>query len=365
MAISNRGRLAGAKEGCSLIAHVAVLGFALGLLLCGSATAASDAPFVGDFEVEQPGWQQFSALQYEEERPLSDSFALVADPVRQGRSAARFTVRQGYSRFGYGEDTEVVWHSSEKPGDDFWYAWSTLFPEEWGPPYSWGIFAQWHAPLGTSPIIAFNARANTAVLNVRAGLTVEARNSSKLRRSVRILSTLAKGRWNDFVMHVRWSTQKDGAIEVYHRVAGGARLDLVASLQGIPTFQQTAEGDGVGAFLLLGLYRGSLCPQPTTIDCNGAAGNQASSVIYQDGFVRAPSFAAAVTRAFPGRTVLPQPIRVRRSTQRPTGQQNGLSRPRALVGWGAQPARALPALIVLAAAGLTGALILRRRAERR
>ena len=113
---------------------------------------------------------------YEEDRPVTDSFELVRQPVRQGTLAAKFTVRQGYSRYGYGEDSELEWHSFEKPGDEYWYAWSTLFPTDWQPPLSWGIFAQWHARLGTSPIISFNARADTAVLDVRSGLTDERRN---------------------------------------------------------------------------------------------------------------------------------------------------------------------------------------------
>ncbi len=281
-------------------------------ILCSSATANTKTTFAGNFEVGSPGWQQFSGLQYEEDRPVSDSFEIVRRPVRQGAQAAKFTVRHGYSRYGYGEDTELEWHSFEKPGDDYWYAWSTLFPTDWQPPFSWGIFAQWHARLGTAPIISFNARADTAVLDVRSGLTDEGRNEFKVNREVKILSTLSKGRWNDFVMHVVWSARPTGSVEVFHRVQGTKQLRRVASIRRVPTFQWRSDSVGIGAYLLFGLYRGSSCREPTSLGCTGSRGEQPTNVIYHDGFVRARTFAGAVAKAYPGdATKLPAAVVVR------------------------------------------------------
>ncbi len=259
---------------------------------------AGETPFGANFEVKPPGWQQFTGLQYEEDRPLGDSFSLVTSPVREGSTAARFTVKQGYSRFGANEDTEAVWHSHERQGDDYWYAWSTQFPTNWEPPYGWGIFAQWHAPLGTSPIISFNARADTAVLDVHTGMTDVKRNAFAFDHEFPLLSTLAKGRWNDFVMHVHWSRKKDGVIEVYHRVAGEKTLHRLVSIGHIPTFQFTSDGSGTGTYLLLGLYRRSYCAQPTKLNCRSTR-VQPPSVIYDDAFARGRTFKEAVSRAFP------------------------------------------------------------------
>jgi polysaccharide lyase-like protein len=261
---------------------------------------AGSGGFVGDFEVGSPGWQQFSGLQYEPDRPLADSFSLVSSPVRAGQSAARFVVRQGYSRFGHNEDSEAVWHSDEREGDDYWYAWSTLFPPDWQPPYNWGLFAQWHANLPTSPIIGFDARADTASLGVHTGLTDVAHNAFAVDRNLPLLETLSKGRWNDFVMHVRWTRSKTGTIEVYHRLAGQVRLRLLARVRHIPTFQYAADGSGTGTYLLFGLYRRSYCPQPTVLDCVAAKGVQPPTTIYDDSFVRGRTFAATAARAFPG-----------------------------------------------------------------
>ena len=264
-------------------------------------TTVTQGPgFLADFEVDPPGWQQFTGLQYEEDRPLADSFSLVHDPVREGNSAARFTAQQGYSRFGANEDTEAVWHSGEREGDDYWYAWSTLFPTDWQSPYHWGIFAQWHAPLPTSPIIAFDASADTASLDVHTGLTDATRNSFAYDHSYPLLSTLDKGHWNDFVMHVRWTRTTNGVIQVFHRVEGQRVLQLLVSIEHIPTFQFVEDGSGVGTYLLLGIYRGSYCAQPTVLGCTSSQGIQPPSVVYEDQFARAETFAGVVAKAFPG-----------------------------------------------------------------
>jgi len=335
---------------------------------CAFASVASAAPFVGDFEVASPGWQQFGGLQYEQERPVSESFEIVADPVRQGRNAARFVVRQGYSQYGYGEDTEVEWHSFERPGDDYWYAWSTLFPEDWEAPHGWGIFAQWHARLSTSPVIAFNARTNSVVLNVHAGLTDERLNSFQIDRNVPILRKLAKGRWNDFVMHVRWSTGPDGAIEVFHRVSGAPRLKRVASLRNIPTFQRTKTGAGVGAYLLFGLYRGSYCSQPTTLGCTRGDEVQEPSVVYQDAFVRARTFKAAASIAFPREVTVLAPPRPAKSA-RPPRKPGRVAAP---VRAAASPIDRMDAFpfdreltVVAGVIGIFAAVVLARRLRRR
>jgi hypothetical protein len=256
--------------------------------------------FEGGFEGGSPEWKPYDDLQREDDRPWQDSFALVGEPVRQGDSAARITVRQGYSRFGHNEDTELVWQSQERNGDDYWYAWSTLFPEDWSAPDKWGIFAQWHANLGTSPVIAFNARGDEVQLNVHSGLTDEAGNSFAINRNIPILDTMSKGRWNDFVMHVRWRTDDTGSIDVFHRVEGESSLRRIARLEGLPTFQFRSDGHGVGTYLLLGLYRGSYCSQPTVLGCESDRGEQSPNVLYHDGFTRASSFEGAVARAFPG-----------------------------------------------------------------
>ena len=264
----------------------------------GAATGKSAKPFVGNFEIGGAGWNQFYGLQYEEDLPLQDSFGLVGNPVRSGKQAARITVAQGYSRFGYNEATLLVDSSNEQPGDDYWYAFSVNFATDWFPPYRWGVFAEWHAELDTSPIISFNARSDTATFSLNAGLTDEQANSSRLSIGRPLLATLSKGRWNDFLMHVRWS-KTYGEVAVWHKLAGTNRFMRLIRLTGMPTFQWTSTGKGIGAYVLLGLYRGSYCPQPTQLGCSSSLGVQPPSTLYLDSYARGPSVTGVLDAAFP------------------------------------------------------------------
>src|SRR5262245_60562605 len=98
--------------------------FAVLLVGAVTVTAGGGAPppgigFRGDLEGGSSGWQGLGwlGLQYEIDRPIGDSFAIVTSPVRQGRRAAEIIVKQGYSRWGANEDTELVFHSGESEGD--------------------------------------------------------------------------------------------------------------------------------------------------------------------------------------------------------------------------------------------------------
>jgi hypothetical protein len=311
-----------------LVVTAALLGLAGAV---DSATPPQSSDFIGDFETGPPGWQQFDGLNYEEDRPLADSFGVVRTPVRQGSRAARVTVRQGYSRHGFSEGTQLVFEGREKSGDEYWYAWSTLFPREWTSPSDFGIFAEWHAYLDTSAVIGFNASADMAEVFLLSGRTHEESNAQAVNRKVPLLATLSKGRWNEFVMHVRWSVKSDGFVEIYHRIAGERELRKMISLRNVPTFQVTPDGEGLGTYLLLGLYRGSFCPQPTELDCPSTRGEQPPNTIFHDGFVRAPTFRAAAARAFPG------PLPELPAPDSRAVQQDGVELPRVHVKVAARP----------------------------
>lgn len=289
------------------VAMLILFGSAFALVSQGAGYSAAFERFIGDFEVGAPGWQQFEGLQYGEGRPLAESYALVETPVRQGQRAARFTTRHGYSPFGHGESTQLLWNGGEAEGQQYWYAWSTLFPLDWVAPYRWGIFVEWHPKLSTSPILAFSAAGDRASFSLLSGLTDERANSAAVDRTVPVLPTLSKGRWNDFVMHVGWST-RNGFVDVYHRVDGSPTLRKVVSFRNVPTFQVTREGRGLGAYLLLGIYRASYCAPPTRLGCTSVLGVQPPSTLYHDGFVRERTFEAAVSKAFSGSVpALPPP----------------------------------------------------------
>ena len=94
---------------------------------------------------------------------------------------------------------------------------------------------------------------------------------------------LALGVWHELIVHVRWATDSSGTIEVWHRLQGGGSWVKTVSLRGYPTVQWTAE-EGPEAIAgsvtsdKIGAYRGR-ADFPLTV--------------WQDGFVRTTSFAAA------------------------------------------------------------------------
>jgi hypothetical protein len=259
-----------------------------------SASAAVPVGFRGGWETGRVS--PWNGIEAEFDRPLGESFALVTRPVRSGRYAAKFVARQGYSDYGSGDSSDAYWNSDEGEGDDYWYAWATLFPRDWREPYGWGLFQEWHSHFPNGAPVAFDARANQVVLNVFSG-TVFPGRGFEFERHIPLLATLNKGRWNDFVVHIHWSVGTGGLLEVWHRVAGAGGFRKRLTMRGVPTLQRR---DGVVStnYVLWGLYRKSFCAVPTVPDCTGPLGVQPPTVVYQDSFVRGRSFAAVVAAAF-------------------------------------------------------------------
>lgn len=257
--------------------------------LAQASPQAEGIDFASNFE--SGTYVPWSDVQREFDRPLADSFQIVTSPVRTGRYAAMFVARQGYSAFGYNEDSELCCGPvpRETEGSDYWYAWSTLFPVGWVAPYRWGIFMQWHSEWGLPPPLDFNTSTNSVWLQVHAGAVTSTDCASgcgwQTDRNVRVLDTLSVGRWNDFVLHVHWSAYPRGTVEVWHRVAGDSTFRKVLTLRGLPTLQRY-DDKVAGMYTAWGFYRGSYCEQPTQLGCTSPRGVQPDTVIYQDDFRR-------------------------------------------------------------------------------
>jgi Polysaccharide lyase len=214
--------------------------------------------FTGDWETGDAS--QWTRNQWNRSAPLTDQFEIERDVVRQGTYAAKFTVRPGDQYLTTsGERSEVYWSGSdESDGQDYWYSWSTLFPTDWTEPAGWGYFVQWHADfLSTTPPIAFNARDDSVVLQVNTGPLNASQTTGTVRYALPVLNTLNKGFWNDFIVHIHWSSGNDGAVTVWHRVNGETQYDKVLDANGFPTLQVGPDGVPASNYLKLGLYRGA------------------------------------------------------------------------------------------------------------
>jgi hypothetical protein len=234
-------------------------------------TSSTDSrAFAGDWETGDA--RQWTSNQWNRDVPLSEQFRVVSDPVRQGDFAAKFTVRPG-DKFATtsGERSEVVYTGAdERAGDDVWYAWSTLFPSDWVTPAGWSIFTQWHSYYNVSPPISFNMKGERIQVNLNTG-SIDSGGAS-FKPVYPVTSNLQRGVWNDFVVHIVWSTT-NGSIQVWHRT-GSNSFQKTIDVSGIPTMQ-TLNGAVSKNYLKLGFYRND---EP-----------RLTNVLYQDGFSRATS----------------------------------------------------------------------------
>jgi hypothetical protein len=236
--------------------------------------------FAGDWETGDAS--QWSGNHWNQNVPLSDQFAIVSDPVRQGNFAARFTVRPG-DRFGStsGERSEVLYTGDhEVEGDDVWYAWSTLFPSDWKTPSGWAYFTQWHSSYPVSPPISFNMKGERIQVNVFAGAVDT--GAAGFKAAYPVTDALERGVWNDFVVHIVWSSTA-GSIQVWHRT-GSNPFELNVDAAGIPNMQ-TVQGVVSSNYVKMGFYRND---EPSL-----------TNVVYQDGFSRATT-PQALAPAFGG-----------------------------------------------------------------
>jgi hypothetical protein len=293
-------------------------------MLAAASSARADITFRADYEngscCVSGGWHD---VQYEFDRPMADSFAIVSNPVRQGRYAAKVVVQQGYSPFGWNESTEAAaGFTDQGEGTDYYYAWSTMFDSSWHTPYGWGDIVQFYTDnydkFGGPPPVSLDANGSSVTLSVLAGRFDEPAPDSdpyrgwythpgastpswigySFNQNYTVLNTLSLGQWNDFVMHVHWSGH-NGQIQMWHRLPGQSWIE-VADLQ-VPTLRydaQTNVSDDIG-LIKQGFYRQSYCEQPTVLTaCNSAMGLQPPNILYQDAFVRGSSFDEVAAAAF-------------------------------------------------------------------
>lgn len=201
----------------------------------------------------------------------SNQYSTVTWPVRQGRFAGKFTVRPGDVSSG-GERSEVsMWlsrtspinnYTQEVPGSDFYYGWSTQFPWDWKTPPGYCIFYQFQQRADNlHPSIAFNVLGESIQVNFNTGIvhgySWAPSNSfafmpthNQMANPI-IVNSLSRGKWHDFIVHVRFAPDNSGICEIWHRLEGSADFTKVLDYPHVPTEQWTTYP---GTFLTEGVY---------------------------------------------------------------------------------------------------------------
>ncbi|MBU8896423.1 carbohydrate-binding protein [Corallococcus sp. H22C18031201] len=212
--------------------------------------ASANPLWKGDFETG-------NTSQWTREQSVSASrLQVVTDVVREGRYALKATVHQGDDPInGSGNRNELLYLSQETQGDEYFYKWSTLFPNGYPSADSWQVFTQWHQEgCCGSPPLEFFVRGEQ--MNMRVG---------GVNGPILWKAPIDRGNWHDFVLHVKWSPNpKEGFVELYHN----------GTLVVPKTFGANQFGSDKN-YLKQGLYR------------DASIGPEAS--VYHDGFVMGTS----------------------------------------------------------------------------
>jgi hypothetical protein len=213
--------------------------------------------------------------------------------VGQGKYAARFNLPPADTN----NACELIDTRPIGLGTDDFYGLMVFFPKNWrepSPAAGWGLsIAQfsfqgiWGAP------VSLNAHARNIELVMQSGLCAPVTSShpgcayssgsdGNVTPMVAVPAPIKLAAWHELIVHVHHATDSTGVIEVWHRLKGQTGWKKTVSLRGYPTVQWTPD-------------RLSILHFNATVDKIGAYRGRADFplTVWQDGFVRAASFAAA------------------------------------------------------------------------
>jgi polysaccharide lyase-like protein/F5/8 type C domain-containing protein len=196
----------------------------------GGTGTGSGVVWRGDFETgDRTQWSSTQMVS-------SDRLQVVPSPVRQGSYAIKVTVRQGDNPISAsGNRNELVKMTNEKEGDEYFYRWSTMFASDYPSANTWQLFTQWHhSGNNGSPPVEFYVNGETIYLRVNGSTVVWS-------------TPLVRGQWQDFIFHVKWSSNASvGFVELYRNG------QLVLPKRSAATLYS-----GQTNYLKVGLYRNS------------------------------------------------------------------------------------------------------------
>ncbi len=256
--------------------------FALILLLVMLNTAKSTDQLIFDGAFETGDATQWEELHYNTHHDKNRQFSIVSSPTREGKFAAKLTVHDNdqYADTS-GERCDLLRPEKydEKEGDEFWYAWSTLFPESWQAPQDWFVIADWHSRYDdVCQLLQIEVSTDNALIaKVLSGDVTDyhcfngAARPATFSTEKNIAVALTPGLWNDFIVHVKWTTKPDGIIEIFYKNEDQTHFEKVVNLRHIPTLQYQSDiNQPLSPYFKLAHYRSSK--------------NSHTSVLFHDGF---------------------------------------------------------------------------------
>jgi hypothetical protein len=192
----------------------------------------------------------------------TDRLVVVSDPVREGRSALRATVKYG-DLINNGARAEVVLATPQfREGDERWFHWYTMFPADFVASPSWQLVTQWHSNAFGFPL-AFGLHGETLSFRVMAHQYDAA---GQWDAGTLWKAPLQRGTWNEYLLHVKFSDNSSvGFVELWFN---GSPV--------VPKTMHATLDSGDTAYLKMGLYRNR------TIDWDQSVYHDGMSVYAED-----------------------------------------------------------------------------------
>ena len=217
---------------------------------------------------------------------------VVADPLAQGRYAARFEVKFG-DIFSYYSDSRglvtgppALW---ENEGNERWYRWQALWPAGWVGSYpKWDQLSTPAARSNAGSLVVWHHDANGGVEHGSAPLYMGADDdniwlclvgqaTSTCRENLK-LAPLQRSHWHDFILHAKWSPDASvGFLEMW-----------IDGVNVLPKHFASNMYPGMRNYLIVGLYRNGRIGDPNLLYPNGThvyGSDGAPGVAYLDGFI--------------------------------------------------------------------------------
>ena len=203
--------------------------------------------FVGDFETANlKGW-----------RVSGNAPQITTHPTRAGRYAMKTSLDRHKDKVAY--RTEVSGPGSDV-GKEYWYGFSIFLPETYVPDKVWEIVAQWHGvpdfKIGEdwrNPVMALSTNGGKWGFVSRWDAKRNTFEGGKRRYGGTKnydLGPYRTGVWTDWVVHVKWSYESDGILEVWKNEKKLIRQK-----------GPNAFNDSKGPYFKMGLYKGWKKPE--------------------------------------------------------------------------------------------------------
>lgn len=233
-----------------------VLGAAALFVFYGTIYALANAPsrdrlpFDSTFEDGSLGeWKNWGATQL----CCAHSAQIVTEPVRAGRYAIAFIVNRDDPNVRKSKRAELRL-SGTTMGEHYWYGFSVFVPGDWTPSPAPVTAVQWHAvpdvligELGQSPALRLLVRDDQWMIANRWDPARVSRSlwgfSRQGAAAILWSAPLDRGRWTDWIFHVRWSFDASGIVEIWKDGT------LVAKRAGANTFN-----DWIAPYFKIGVY---------------------------------------------------------------------------------------------------------------